>query len=161
MLAGLIQTAVRALRPGIAAYDDFICVPNALATALTLTSGSRGKGSLVTVTGTTADLILLGLNGVTCTVPIDSYLTGGSESTFDDSQAYGVYIASRAKREGLYALEHVDIFNMLCLPGISNVVTVRSGIYADAAVYKAITPAIQGEAGGAAVVVLIGLDQAK
>jgi phage tail sheath protein FI len=66
---------------------------------------------------------------------VDAKLAGGTESTFTPAQAYSVYIGSRALRQGIYALESVDIFNMLCLPGIPDSATLRSGILADATVY--------------------------
>ena len=131
-LASRIQEDVRALRPGITAYDDFTCT-SAGATTLTLTTGSRGEGASIEITETTLSANL-GLD-TACSVPTDNYLTGGSESTFDDSQAYSVYIGSRALREGIYALESVDIFNILCLPGIPNGATERAGILADADAY--------------------------
>jgi phage tail sheath protein FI len=52
------------------------------------------------------------------------------EDEIIESDAYNIYIASRAKRKGIYALEDVDIFNILCLPGISD-----SGILMDAISY--------------------------
>jgi phage tail sheath protein FI len=39
-------------------------------------------------------------------------------------------IADRGKRKGLYALESVDLFNLLCLPGITD-----AGVIADAVAY--------------------------
>lgn len=129
-LAALVQASVRALRPGLEAYDNFTCTN--LASVLVLTSGSRGATSSITVSG--ADLALFGLT-TTFASSTDTYLQGGTESTFTDAQAYGVYIGSRTDREGIYALESVDIFNMLCLPGIPNTANERAGILADAVVY--------------------------
>ncbi len=130
-MAARIQTDVRALRTGLTAYDDFTCTFNGA--GFVMTSGSRGEGSAVTITST-ALATTFGLTTL-CSSPTDTYLTGGSESTFTDPQAYSVYIGSRANREGLYALEAVDIFNILCLPGIPNSATERSGILADADAY--------------------------
>jgi phage tail sheath protein FI len=39
-------------------------------------------------------------------------------------------VGSRAQRTGLYALDGVDLFNLLCLPGVSD-----AGVLADAAAY--------------------------
>jgi phage tail sheath protein FI len=57
-------------------------------------------------------------------------LTGGTERPYTDAEVYNVMIADRSKRQGLYALESVDIFNLLCLPGVSD-----AGVLADAVAY--------------------------
>ena len=44
----------------------------------------------------------------------------GSEVAFTDAEASNIYIGSRTNREGIYVLEEVNLFNLLCLPGISN-----------------------------------------
>jgi phage tail sheath protein FI len=44
--------------------------------------------------------------------------------------AYASYIGSRTERTGIYALESVDLFNILCLPGVSD-----AGILSDAVSY--------------------------
>ncbi len=51
---------------------------------------------------------------------LNIFLSGGSEIPFTDAEATIFYIGSRTKKEGIYALESTH-FNLLCLPGISNV----------------------------------------
>jgi uncharacterized protein len=136
-LANAIQREVRLLRPGLAAYDGFTCTNldslGVASSALCLTSGTKGGGSTVSVSG--GSLALFGLAGTTFASASDTFLTGGNESSFTDAQAYGVYIGSRALRQGIYALEAADIFNILCLPGIPNGSVERSGILMDADSY--------------------------
>jgi phage tail sheath protein FI len=137
VLAAEIQRQVRLMRPGLTAYDDFTCtnldLAGAASDALTLRSGTRGGGSSVSVSG--GALATFGLAATTFAAGADSFLSGGGESDFTEAQAYGVFIGSRAARQGLYALEAVDIFNMLCLPGIPDSGTLRAGILSDAGVY--------------------------
>jgi phage tail sheath protein FI len=38
----------------------------------------------------------------------------------DASNRYATFIGSRADRKGIYALESVDLFNLICLPGVSD-----------------------------------------
>lgn len=51
---------------------------------------------------------------------VNAFLENGLETDYTDSDIYNVFIGSRAGKTGIYALEDVDIFNLLCLPGISN-----------------------------------------
>jgi uncharacterized protein len=133
-VATRIQSDVRALKPGTFAYDNFTCVFNT--NQFILTSGTRGAGSMINVSVSGAGVSAWGLTPpFTVTTPTDSYLSGGTESTFTDAQAYGVYTTSRANRTGIFALESVDLFNILCLPGIPNGATERAGILAEADAY--------------------------
>jgi hypothetical protein len=50
-----------------------------------------------------------------------------NDETDDPSQ---VVLGDRTRREGLYALDSVDVFNLLCLPGVSH-----SGVLAEAAAF--------------------------
>jgi phage tail sheath protein FI len=59
-------------------------------------------------------------------------LQDGKEQAYAHADAYPLFIGDRSKREGIYALEEVDLFNLLCLPGVSD-----GGILADAAAYCA------------------------
>ncbi len=43
---------------------------------------------------------------------------------------YGAFIGDRALRTGIYALESVDLFNLLCLPGVTD-----TGVLNDAVAY--------------------------
>ena len=45
-------------------------------------------------------------------------LTGGNEQPLTDATAYAIFVGNRATRTGIYALESIDLFNILCLPGI-------------------------------------------
>lgn len=128
-LAQRIQTAVRALRPNTPSYRDFTCTvntPGAGLRQLVLTPGSRGAASSVVVSAASGDglaatlHLLAGIDGAVRTQATNVHLQGGNESTFTAGQAYGVYIGSQANREGIYALESADLFNILCLPGISD-----------------------------------------
>ncbi len=133
-IAGRIQTKVRALKTSNPGYVNFTCtVGTALQKRLILASGTRGAGSTVMVNEATGDGLAEGLkllSDATITQPGNLMLQGGDESPFTDAEAYNIYIASRADRKGIYALESVDIFNLLCLPGVTD-----SGILADADSY--------------------------
>lgn len=48
----------------------------------------------------------------------------------EPADAYGVYVGDRASRQGIYALEAVDLFNLLVLPGVTD-----PGVLAVAAAY--------------------------
>lgn len=131
-MAGRIQSKVRALKPSIAGYKGFTCTSTA--DKLRLFSGTRGTGSSVVVDAAAtndiaADLKLL--SGTTSVLPASVTLTGGNEQSYsDDAAPYDLFIADRSRRKGIYALESVDIFNLLCLPGITD-----SGILMDAGAY--------------------------
>jgi phage tail sheath protein FI len=59
-------------------------------------------------------------------------LTGGNETAYkvDDPDTYNLFIPNSPQRRGIYALESVDLFNILCLPGVTN-----PGILLDANAY--------------------------
>jgi phage tail sheath protein FI len=57
-------------------------------------------------------------------------LEGGHEEPFTAADAYNLFIGDRSTRKGIFALEEVDLFNILCLPGITD-----PGILADADAY--------------------------
>jgi phage tail sheath protein FI len=130
--AAKLQAAVRALK-STPAYAGFTAEVGA-GRRITLSSGSRGAGSSVAVRAAGVSTLAgaMGLAGGAATAGADTLLTGGSEQAFtaDDPQFYSIFVGSRSQRGGLYALEAVDIFNLLCLPGVSD-----SGILADAAAY--------------------------
>ena len=139
-LAARIQEVVRNLKEGVLSYRKFTCIVNPGTgpneRRLVLSTGYRGAGASVVITevsgGTMAgDLNLLaGINGAISTLPINTMLENGSEQPITAANAYGNFIGSRAAREGIYALDSVDIFNILCLPGINN-----RGILADSEAY--------------------------
>jgi len=131
--AAAIQAAVRALKP-LPAFTRFTCTANS-SNQLVLASGTRGDGSSVAVLPAAANSIANEfhlLAGSASALGVNVTLQNGSESAFTEDEAYPLFIGSQAKREGLYALDGVQSFNLLCLPGISD-----AGILADAASYVA------------------------
>jgi phage tail sheath protein FI len=138
-IAARIQTAVRAIKP---AYKDFTCfVTTSTNTAgdiattqykLVLASGTKGAGSAIVVTAAAANDIAteLQLVGLTATTAANLMLQGGSESPFTEAEAYNLLFGNPSERKGIYALEGVDLFNLLCLPGMT-----ESSILTDAAAY--------------------------
>lgn len=131
-MASRLQAAVRALKPGNPAYANFTAT--ATATTLVLASGSRGAGSAIAVSAAPANDLAAGLHllagAVLSTPPTDAFLGGGTETPYGPADVYPAFIGSRANREGLYALEDADLFNILVMPGITD-----PGVLADAASY--------------------------
>ncbi len=131
-VAGRLQAAVRALKPGNPAYANFTA--GVASSKLVLASGSRGVGSAIAVSAAPANDLAAGLHllaGATlATPPTDAFLGGGSETPYGAADIYPAFIGNRAKREGLYALEDADLFNILVLPGITD-----PGVLADVASY--------------------------
>ena len=130
-LAARIETAVRALKPSKPAYRGFTATVSG--NRLVLASGSRGTGSSVVVSAAgSADIAanLKLLADATLTLPQNVTLQGGTESPFTEGEAYNLFIADRSQHKGIYALEEVDLFNILCLAGVSD-----SGILQDADAY--------------------------
>ncbi len=125
-LASKLETEIRKLDTSSETYRKFTVTtaagvaPNT--TKLTFRSGTKGSGSTVAVTAVTGDTLAtdLGLTGGTATAGADVTLLGGGETDFDPSAPFAAIIASRADRKGLFALEAVDLFNILCLPGIAD-----------------------------------------
>jgi phage tail sheath protein FI len=131
--AANIQQKVREFRAMNPAYSGFTAVKDPAADRLLLSSGTRGDGSSVLVTAADADSIASDLKltaGATATRGHNEFLQGGNEADYTDADVYNLIIASRANRKGLYALESVDLFNLLCLPGVTD-----PGVLADAAAY--------------------------
>ncbi len=133
-IAKRIQNAVQALKSANTAYNKFSCTVSG--SKLVLSSGSLGSGSRVVVTAVSGDglasglKLLAGIDGAVAVEAINIPLQGGNENSFTDAEAYNIYIASRSDRQGIYALESVDIFNLLCLPGVAD-----SGILMDTESY--------------------------
>ncbi len=130
-VAARLQAAVRALKPGNPSYRDFTV--QASATGLQLATGSRGAGSSIAVSAAPAQSIASELHllaGATSTQPGNVYLAGGTETPYAEADLYPTFIADRAKRQGIYALEEVDLFTLLSLPGVT-----EPGVLADAAAY--------------------------
>src|SRR5713101_1467220 len=129
-----LETVVRALKPSNPAYKWFTCSVDTSGTKLILASGTRGNGSQVRVTAAAANDLAASLHllapDAVANDGANQTLQGGNESPYTDADVYNLFIGDRSKREGIYALEGVDIFNLLCLPGISD-----SGTLADADAY--------------------------
>lgn len=129
-IASRVQAFVRALRPGSAAFRDFTCiaVPVTPDSQLILTSGTSGSVSSVVVTpepgDTLADVLNLLVDGsattATLTQATDIFLQGGNELDITDATRYTIFTGNQALRTGIFALDSVDIFNILCLPGIED-----------------------------------------
>nr|MBF0685942.1 phage tail sheath family protein [Pseudomonas sp.] len=130
-VATRLQMAVRALRPNQPAYRDFSCTVDG--NKLVLATGTRGLGARIEVSAAPVDSIASELHllaGFVATTPTNATLTGGTETPYGPADVYAAFIANRATRQGIYALEEVDLFNMLCLPGITD-----PGVLMDAEAY--------------------------
>src|SRR5207237_5233743 len=57
-------------------------------------------------------------------------LSKGEADPFTSDEAFSVFFGDQLKREGIYALDEIDLFNLLCLPGITD-----PGILAEAISY--------------------------
>jgi len=130
-LAGRVQTEVR--KKSGEAFKNFTCI--ALGDQLVLESGTRGLGSSVQVfaASTPAKDVAAALKllaGATATPGKTETLSGGNESPIGAADIYSAFIGSRADRTGIFALEAVDLFNLLCLPAITD-----PGVLADAVSY--------------------------
>jgi phage tail sheath protein FI len=121
-LAGRIEAAVRAKKPAVPGFQGFTCRVGTGNDTLVLTSGTGGSTSSIVVSAAPNDIAaaLNLLAGATATAGADATLTGGNEQPYTDATAYSVFVNDQSQRKGIYALEHVDLFNLLCLPGISN-----------------------------------------
>jgi len=134
-IAVRITDAVKKVRQNNPSYSNFRCTYDPAANKLKLSSGSRGYGSSVLILPDGTDVLarrmkLLVSEGAVATPGIDALLSGGNDLPVMAAGDYNVYIGNPAQREGIYALEDVDIFNILCLPGVTH-----SGILADADAY--------------------------
>lgn len=132
-LAGQIRDRIRDKRPSVAAYRDFNATYDTVSDKLTLTSGTRGAGSSVVIhkigTDTLSDLIKVTAGAFTTVVGSDTALQGGNAGPVTAANEYNNYIPSGG-RKGILALESVDIFNLMVLPGVTN-----GSILAEAAAY--------------------------
>ncbi|HEU4560205.1 MAG TPA: phage tail sheath C-terminal domain-containing protein [Longimicrobium sp.] len=129
-IAPNLQQKVRQARPTNPAYAGFSA--RLEGGNLVLESGTRGTGSSIMVSAAPGDPLAADLSIVgTGTFPTDRTLsTGGVETPLDPANQYGRFIGSRAQRKGIYALESVDLFNLVCLPGVTD-----PGILTDTAAY--------------------------
>lgn len=133
-LCETIQTKVNAVSTKDE-YAKFKCEYNTGEKTIVMTSGVAGAHSSVQVTpGFTDDLtglLKLGLAGGGKEKTADSLirpnteqviLSDGKEDSFSNIEAPGMYFPAdgELKRTGVYALQAVDLFNILCLPGIQD-----------------------------------------
>lgn len=116
-----IQAGVRALKKGDPAFDGFTCTVSS--GKLILASGSYGNLSSVLVEELTGDTLAsdLKLAGKQFVAAQGLALTGASNGVAAGAGTTGefeMYIGSRANFEGIYALDKVDLVNLICLPGV-------------------------------------------
>ena len=121
-VATRIQTAVRKIKPGQANYRKFTCTADTTNNQLVLTSGTNDASSSVAVTAASSNSIAKELHLLDGTGKggISPLLSGGVADPFSDDEAYSVYFGDQLKREGIYALDEIDLFNLLVLPGITD-----------------------------------------
>ncbi|MBD9482031.1 phage tail sheath subtilisin-like domain-containing protein [Pseudomonas sp. PDM14] len=130
-IAARLQTAVRELKPANPAYKYFRATSTA--DTLQLSTGTQGAAASIAVSAAPLNSVaaeLRLLTGSLSTQPVNLTLQGGSETAYGPADLYSAFIADRATRKGLYALESVDLFNILCLPGVTD-----TGVLMDAAAY--------------------------
>jgi phage tail sheath protein FI len=119
-IASRIQKATRATNPGVVAYKNFTCISDGK--HLILSSGTSGPASSVQVVD--ANFTVRGLldpGNVTVNKPDTPGLSGGAGDSFaeDGPDALKIYSGDPVQRTGIQALEAVDLFNLLCLPGVT------------------------------------------
>jgi len=127
-MADLIQTHVRDRMKGHPGFEEFTCTNTPNTNKLVLTSGSRGGGSSVEVLAAksnnkdiAASLNLLNKTQIEeANSPQSQMLEGGREQDFTPNEAYTVYTGNGGSRKGFYALDEVDLFNIMCLPGVGD-----------------------------------------
>ena len=127
----LLSAAIRARRPTNPGYAGF-AASKTVAGVVTFTSGSRGAGSTVVVSKAPSNDVStdLGFAPGTPAFATDTPLRGGAESAISDTNRYTTYIDTTAPKRGIYALDDVDVFNLLSIPGISD-----PAVIGDAAAY--------------------------
>jgi uncharacterized protein len=125
-LASALAGAVQSARPGIA-FAGFQAVHDPVGDTLTLSSGTRGAGSGVGIAnaGTDTTATTVGLTKGVATAGQGQILGGGSELPFDPSNPYATFFPPSNPKGGLFALEDVQIFNLLVLAGISDGATLQ------------------------------------
>ncbi|HLJ33077.1 MAG TPA: phage tail sheath C-terminal domain-containing protein [Ktedonobacteraceae bacterium] len=133
-MAKRIQNAVRAKKPGLPAWGNFTCTASPDNTTLILTSGTVGSTSSVTVSdapqNNIADKLHLNAAGTPTqqngTGP--AQLAGGAGDPFDINTNPEVFFPTDGSRTGIFALDEVDLFNLLCLPRVTDAGTLNQAI---------------------------------
>ncbi|HUO08048.1 MAG TPA: phage tail sheath C-terminal domain-containing protein [Phycisphaerae bacterium] len=138
--AQMIQNAVveagKANFANVDSFKWFTAEADGGAGTLILRSGTRGSGSTIEIRpgsdGLSSALKLTAADGaeVKLAKAQDAPLSGGSELEVDMKQPYSAFIGDRSKHEGIYALEEVDLFNLMVLAGVSD-----PGVLSDAVAY--------------------------
>jgi phage tail sheath protein FI len=123
-LANTIQTTIQNMRKADPAFSGFTAFKKTSDDGeyLILCSGTRGAGSSVVVSSSNNSIAnkLNLINNVSSSIGKNVYLEYGKDDPIPETEEYNIYIPDRSKRKGIYALESIDLFNILCLPGISN-----------------------------------------
>jgi uncharacterized protein len=147
-LAKNIRLKVRSRSGGNAALSRFSCSRSG--NTLLLKSGRRGEFSSVRIqpgsSNNATEVLKLGVADGGTEVdavaairpapmpdpitPNDAFLAGGSETPYGPADVYPSFIGRRSNRQGLYALDDADIFNILVMPGITD-----ARVLADAVAY--------------------------
>jgi phage tail sheath protein FI len=120
--AAYLTAQVNAFNPAVPAFKNFSAAYDGGTKILTLTSGTRGPASSVAVAAAPSDPLAtdLGLPGGTQTNGTAQILGGGNEVPLSPGNVYGTFVPAPSSKGGIYALENVDLFNLLCLPGVSD-----------------------------------------
>jgi phage tail sheath protein FI len=133
-MANRIQKAVRAKKPGLPAWGNFTCAVSSDNTKLILTSGTKGSTSSVTVGDAAQNNIADKLHLDAAATPQKQagtsfpQLSGGTGDPFDINSNPGVFFPTDGSRTGIHALDEVDLFNLLCLPGVTDAGTLNQAI---------------------------------
>ena len=147
-LARAIKLKVQGQAAGNVALSRFSCTRSG--NTLLMKSGLRGEFSSVRVLpglqSNAAGVLKLGtanggleIDAVASIRPLllpdaanpgDAFLTGGTETPYGPTDIYPAFTGNRIDRQGLYALDDADLFNILVMPGVSD-----ARVLADAAAY--------------------------
>lgn len=140
-LAKAIRLKVQAQAGDQPALARFSCTRSGK--TLVMKSGTRGENSSVRilpgVSNDAAGVLKLGLgNGgteidaVACIrpapTPDPALLAGGSELPCAPGDIPALFVPARDRRAGLYALDNVDLFNVLVMPGIADPVVLDAAV---------------------------------
>lgn len=133
-IAKRIQKSVRAKKPGLPAWGNFTCAVSSDNKKLILTSGTVGSTSSVTVSDAAQNNIADKLHLDAAATPQSQagtsfpHLTGGGGDPFDINSNPEVFFPTDGSRTGIHALDEVDLFNLLCLPGVTDAGTLNQAI---------------------------------
>ncbi len=128
-IASRIQRVVRGLKPGLQSWRDFTCTvsedkaANPPTAKLVLASGTLSKASAIEVANAPDKSMFakLHLDDHPTIVPArTSTLAGGVANPFTADEAFSIYTGDPVQRTGIFALDEVDLFNLLCLPHITD-----------------------------------------